>query len=231
MKKIILILCVLVMPCAYFGVRAEEAVTNITAPNLSVSPESWDFGPIIEGDTATHIFLIKNTGNGELKIINVRSACGCTAALLSSKNIAPGQSTELKVSFNSNNYRSNFEKQVYLTSNDPDEPSKTITVKGSVTALPKISVRVDPPVWEFAHGVSGKTSTPQFLIINNGVNALRISSIDPQSNAVKSSVASADIEPGKSKKVDLNLMPRAEIEKKDGYMSIKIDVPYRYPAK
>ncbi len=229
MKKIILILCALVLSCAHFGVRAEEAPSNVTAPNLSVSPESWDFGTVIEGDTASRVFLIKNTGNAELTINNVRPSCGCTAVLLSAKDIAPGRAAELKVSFNSAGYRSNFEKYVYLTSNDPDEPNKTITIKGSVKMLPKISVNVEPPVWDFVSTAPEQPSTLQFLIENRGTSALKISSIDAPSDAMNFSAASSDLEPRKTERVDVNLKPQAKIEKKEGYISITIDIPYRYP--
>lgn len=229
MKKIILILCTLVLPCVYFGVCAEEVSSNIAAPNLSVSPEIWDFGTVVEGDIASRIFLIKNTGNAELTINNVRSSCGCTAVLLSAKDIAPGQAAELKVSFNSSGYRSNFEKYVYLTSNDPDEPNRTIIIKGSVKALPKIGINVEPPVWDFASAGLEQPSILQFLIENRGTNTLKISSIGASLDTMNVSVASADIEPHKATKVDVNLKPQAKIEKKEGYISIKIDIPYRYP--
>lgn len=229
MKKTILILCALVLSCVYFGIRAEEAPSNVTAPNLSVSPEIWNFGTIIEGDTADRIFLIKNTGNAELTINNVRPSCGCTAVLLSAKDIAPGQAAELKVSFNSTGYRSNFEKYVYLTSNDPDEPSRTITIKGSVKALPKISINVEPPIWDFVSASPEQPSALQFLIENRGVNPLKISSIDAQSDAISVSTASADLESRKTERIDVNLKPQAKIEEKEGYISVKIDIPYRYP--
>ncbi len=228
MKKIIPILCVLVLFCVPSGFSAEEVLPISAAPNLSVFPDSLDFGTIIEGEVASRVLLIKNTGNAELKIINVRSSCGCTAALLSTNAVAPGQATELKVSFNSTGYRSNFEKYVYLSSNDPDENNKTITIRGSVKTLPKINIVVEPPVWDFVPAAQGQTLPFQFLVQNRGLDKIKVSSIETSSD-IHASVVAADVEPGKSTRIDVNMVQGARTEKREGYISVTIDIPIRYP--
>lgn len=228
MKKIMLISWMVVLFCVCFAVYAEEKKSEASAPNLSVSPQSWDFGTVIEGDIAERIFTIKNTGNAELAITNVRSSCGCAAALLSTDKVLPGQATELKVSFNSSGYRSNFEKYVYLTTNDPDEPYKTITINGSVKALPKIGIYIEPGTQDFVSAPTEQPSSFQFAIENRGNDALRISSIDTSSNLITTSINSTEIGPHKTTKVIVNLKPQTQAKKEEGHISLKIDIPVQY---
>lgn len=231
MKKIMPILCVLVLFCAPSGFSAEEVLSVSAAPNLSVFPDSLDFGTIVEGDVASRVLLIKNTGNAELKIINVRPSCGCTAALLSTNAVAPGQATELKVTLNSTGLKPNFEKYVYLSSNDPDEANKSVTIRGSVKTLPKINIVVEPPIWDFVPAAQGQTLPFQFLIQNRGVDKIKISSIDASPGITRISDSSAEIQPSKSTKIDVNLEAGAKTEKREGYISVTIDIPIRYPNR
>ncbi|MBU1628026.1 DUF1573 domain-containing protein, partial [bacterium] len=41
----------------------------------------YDYGEVEEGVEVTHIFKFKNNGISKLKIEDVKTSCGCTAAL------------------------------------------------------------------------------------------------------------------------------------------------------
>jgi hypothetical protein len=45
---------------------------NATAHAVAVSPV-FEFEPVLDGETVTHQFIIKNTGTAELKILKVRT--------------------------------------------------------------------------------------------------------------------------------------------------------------
>jgi len=66
-------------------------------PGILVSEEEWDFGKVTQGAKPTHIFIVKNGGEGDLIIEGVKESCPCIEASISTTLIKPGESAELKV--------------------------------------------------------------------------------------------------------------------------------------
>ncbi len=62
----------------------------IAAPNLQFDNPKYDFGEVFQGGKVRHVFEFVNEGDEALYIDRVRSSCGCTAVLISEKNIPPG---------------------------------------------------------------------------------------------------------------------------------------------
>ena len=100
---------------------------QVVGPKLSVPEKSFDFGDINEGDVVKHTFTIYNTGDDLLVIKDVKSSCGCTAALPDKKELKPGESTGVKVEFNSAKRKGQQRKHVYLTTNDPENKEIRLT--------------------------------------------------------------------------------------------------------
>ncbi len=96
-NKIIIILISIVVILGAFLIFYNIQNKSSQLPTISISEEEWDFGKIKEDERPVHIFTIRNTGREELIISRVRSSCGCAATMLSSDNIQPGKSAELKV--------------------------------------------------------------------------------------------------------------------------------------
>jgi hypothetical protein len=76
-----------------------------------------DFGKIKEGDNLNVVFHFKNTGTKPLVISNVVAGCGCTVPETPKKPYAPGESGEIKASFNSSGKVGANSKQVTVYSN------------------------------------------------------------------------------------------------------------------
>jgi len=55
-----------------FLLGAGLALAAAPTPGLQLSTTDFDFGEVAEGATVSHAFVVKNTGPGVLKIINVR---------------------------------------------------------------------------------------------------------------------------------------------------------------
>jgi len=104
------------------------------APTLLIETHDYDFGEIVQGETFDYTFRFQNSGDQVLEISNVRSSCGCTAALLTERKLAPGVVGELKVSFNSRGFRGKVKKMVTFETNDPQHAEVTFALGGLVTA-------------------------------------------------------------------------------------------------
>jgi len=107
--------------------EAEKA----NAPVAVIDNNIFDFGNINEGDFVKHDFKLTNNGKTDLLIRNVKASCGCTA--VKNENIVkPGQSTDLKVEFNSKGKKGRQNKSVTIITNDPVNSTIVLRIMGNV---------------------------------------------------------------------------------------------------
>jgi len=177
-NKIIIILISIVVIVGAFLIFYNIQNKSSQPPTISISEEEWDFGKIKEDERPVHIFTIKNTGKEELIISRVRSSCGCAATMLSSDNIQPGKSAELKVTFNPTGYNGLVKKDIYIESNDPQLPKTKITVITEVEPIPSPKAFLSSSQWDLGLISQGNLPTFTFTIENKGELDLIIDKID-----------------------------------------------------
>lgn len=112
-------------------------------PRIEFESTDRDFGTVKQGDVLNHTFKFKNSGEAPLLIKRVRTTCGCTAALISDKTIAPGEKGEVKIAFNTTGYVGEVRKYIYVESNDPKEPSKQLSVAAKIDVPPHAEINLD----------------------------------------------------------------------------------------
>jgi Protein of unknown function (DUF1573) len=93
-----------------------------------------DFGPVGSNTQTSHRFKITNAGSAPLQITKVNTPCGCTSSVVGETTVAPGQSTELAVTFNSAGLKGLSRKTVEVISNDPANPSQIFSIQAEVAA-------------------------------------------------------------------------------------------------
>ena len=91
----------------------------------------WDFGTIQQGDSPEFTFTFENTGNEPMIISNAKGSCGCTVPQWPKEPIAPGQTGEINVKFNSKNKKGSQNKTVTLTANTTP-PTTKLRVTGQI---------------------------------------------------------------------------------------------------
>ena len=92
--------------------------TNEDLPVMSFDRIEHDFGNINEGDVVETSFAFTNTGTSDLIILDARGSCGCTVPEYPKNTpIAPGETKDIKVKFDSANKPGNQTKTVTLTTN------------------------------------------------------------------------------------------------------------------
>lgn len=108
-------------PFAGGNARGAETAAETAAQRgarLEVDPEEWDFGNAGPGETLEHDFVLKNTGNRELVLGRIASACACAAAVVGTEVLPPGAETLLRVTLETRQYRGILERWLTITSND-----------------------------------------------------------------------------------------------------------------
>ena len=73
---------------------------SVAQPSVVFDAPKHDMGSILWNNPAIARFTIKNSGDKPLAIENIEASCGCTVAKWDKKNIAPGTSSEISVSYN-----------------------------------------------------------------------------------------------------------------------------------
>jgi hypothetical protein len=114
----------------------KEAATTATAVKkdgavMSFKFTEHNFGELEEGPKAAVDFVFTNTGNKPLILTDVKASCGCTTPDWPKEPIAPGQTSKIKVEYNTQGRSGDFTKSITITSNESDEP-KMIYIKGKV---------------------------------------------------------------------------------------------------
>jgi hypothetical protein len=129
MKKLGLLFTVFALVFAFNANAQEQSGAAITFKEKSI-----DFGDITQGDKVEHTFQLTNTGSAPLIISNVAATCGCTVPSWPKEPIAPGKTSEIKVSFNSAGKMGKQNSVVRIYSN-ASEPIEKVSLISNV--LPK----------------------------------------------------------------------------------------------
>ncbi|WKN33421.1 DUF1573 domain-containing protein [Porifericola rhodea] len=103
-------------------------------PKFDFEESSYDFGSITEGDVVEHTFKFTNTGEAPLVIQSASASCGCTVPSYPRQPVAPGETGEIQVKFNSANKPGIQNKTVSITANT-DPTITRLTIKSNV--MPK----------------------------------------------------------------------------------------------
>jgi len=106
--------------------------SQYSGPKIVSQEKEYDFGTVVQGEKVKHNFVITNSGESKLIIDNVHASCGCTAALPEKKELMPGESTNIKVEFNSRGRSGEQVKYITIKSNDDSGPDYVLKLFGKV---------------------------------------------------------------------------------------------------
>ena len=130
-------------------VRGEDKDTakEKGTPKIQFDKTVYDFGKTSQVEKVTGTFTFKNVGDGVLKLNKPTTSCGCTVAGVKPEVLQPGEKGELTFTMNTGTAKATLQKNITVTSNDPQTPSVQLTVKAEYTPLydvtPNIMVRMD----------------------------------------------------------------------------------------
>ena len=104
-------------------------------PAMVIDQPVYDAGVVVRtGAPIEHTFRVKNTGNAELKILEVKPGCGCTITNFD-KVIPPGSEGKIYTSVDIAHLKGPIRKSVFIKTNDPKRPDATIDIKATVKTL------------------------------------------------------------------------------------------------
>ncbi len=108
-------------------------VDTSKGPKISFNEEVHEFGKIEQNTNAETNFIIKNIGTDTLEIFSASPSCGCTAAVLDNKRIAPGASSRLHITFDPHNKAEGpVIKTITVVSNAVNGAQRTLRIQGEI---------------------------------------------------------------------------------------------------
>jgi hypothetical protein len=115
---------------------AQQTASETTAPTgptttIAFEEERFDFGETTEGEVVKHTYKFTNTGDEPLIISRAKGSCGCTVPKYTTDPIAPGDSGEMTVEFNTRGKRGRKSQKVTITANTTP-PQTFIYIEGDV---------------------------------------------------------------------------------------------------
>lgn len=203
---------------------------QLLQPQLAIQQTSHDFGEIKQGETVSHDFVLSNSGGDLLKITNVRASCGCTAAKPEKDELAPGESTNLTVKFNSTGRMGKQHKTITVFSNDPKNPEMVLTITGSIVKSNDMSGS-DPMIYfpetqhDFGKVNSGDKVNYTFRFVNKGESSLIIKDIKTSCGCTAALLSLDNLQPGQ----EGTLMVELDTKNRSGKMSRTITVQSNDP--
>ena len=143
-------------------------------PKIKFKEESKDFGKMKQGKVLTHIFVFENEGDETLTIKRVKTSCGCTAALLSNKEIAPGGKGEIKLTYNTRGFQGKNTKYIDVESNDPAQPRKRLAVSVEIEVPPRPKIFLDRYAIDLGLILENEVIQAKTKVKNRGELELRV---------------------------------------------------------
>jgi len=116
----------------------EEDFSKLTPTQLEKAAKvkfentTYNFGTIKEGQKADYEFKFKNEGKTDLILRKVTTSCGCTTTTPKEMTVKPGDSSSIKIVFDSTGKKGTQNKTVTVITNDPKGPNVMLWIKGIV---------------------------------------------------------------------------------------------------
>ncbi|HTS03213.1 MAG TPA: DUF1573 domain-containing protein [Thermoanaerobaculia bacterium] len=141
---------------------AQAKAADAPGPKLVVAEDRKDVGQVAKGEPIKHVFILKNAGNADLHITDVKPSCGCTVPEFD-KVIKPGAEGKVTLTVDTKNFSGPISKTALLITDDPTVPQKTLflsaVVKPFVEALPYGFFRIQ--------ALSGEASSSDLILVSD----------------------------------------------------------------
>ncbi len=105
---------------------------NAPVPDLRLGEYTCDLGTLDEGGKIEKMISLRNAGEQELTISQVRATCSCIEVGQVTKSIPPGGSGSISFGYDATDQRGPQAKALYIESNDPVSPVVQVQVTAGI---------------------------------------------------------------------------------------------------
>ena len=116
----------------------------------------------------------RTTATRPLVVEKIETTCGCTAALVSEKRIAPGKDGKIKTTFDTRGYSGRLSRYIYLVSNDAENPRRELSVVADIEVPPSARIDVDRYNVDMGLVLEGETPAAKIVVKSAGERELKV---------------------------------------------------------
>src|SRR5439155_954015 len=135
----------------------------------------FDFGTLSEGAMIPGKFVFRNAGDAVLKVETPDPSCGCTLVTVKPDTLKPGEKGEIIFTLDLTDARGPQQKHITVPSNDPQQPTVKLVVKGEAKAV----FEVGPELVMFASVAPGETLSETVRVKRLDGKKLLIAKVEP----------------------------------------------------
>lgn len=155
----------------------KEKLMSVSQPKHSSDSASFDFETklIVAGkmneDDAPHVFRyrFRNVGEDTLEVKRLVSTCSCATAVCVGNAVPPGESAEVRVTYNPKGHPGRFERKVFVYTEDGTSPAAVLKLSVDVQKGEDMSLE-----WPVQKGNVGlRRSEVRFQADTKAVESLR----------------------------------------------------------
>ncbi len=187
-----------------------------TGPDIALSPETHDFGSVVQGSNAEQTFKIRNQGGENLNISQIQvTGTDSTAFVIFASDgtptLAAGDSHEVIVRFTPTVFAT-MTANLSILSNDSDESPFVAPLSGTGVAPPAPDIAATPASIDFGDLLEGLTTSSTIILRNMGsadlsVSSLAISGVDSAEFSIIGGGPPFILNPDSSRVVEVGFSP------------------------
>lgn len=162
-------------------VKPEPVAPPSVPPRITFDETVHDFGTVEQGEKITHLFRFTNQGGRDLRIESLKTACGCTAAVISDKVIPSGREGTIRATFDTSRFLGEKKKTVSVYNNDPDQSVATLTLQGEI----RVDVAAEPAQLYLGRLQRGKEVSHTIEVSHDVDKAISITAVENTHPAVQ----------------------------------------------
>lgn len=203
-------------------------------PVATFNKTNHNFGNIKEGKFVVCEYILENTGKSDLLIEKIKTSCGCTAVAPQKTELKPGETTSLKVEFNTFRREGKQRKFVYVLTNDPKQPQIRLSFTANVLKKTeeemkneKVAlIKIEKNYFDIGIVKKGEKRTLKIPIKNIGKEVLLIRAVKSTCSCLSAELTSRRFEPGESGFINLEMDTTDYIGKMSRTVTIISNDPY-----
>ena len=151
---------------------------TFAGPKIEFDTKTFNCGKVPEGktDKLEAVFIVKNTGDSLLKLVNVKPGCGCTVVKFDSL-VQPGKTTKIESRVNIKGHQSGpISKFITVTSNAKNDSSVRLTIEATVAAA------IEYPE-TYLTLTAEEAKTPKVLSLESKMTGLKVTGVSFKSES------------------------------------------------
>lgn len=163
--------------CSFFVLTFCLSGLVIAQPQMEIiGGDTYNWGKVKPGQNPLKAtILVRNIGNEELHITQVRPGCGCTTAPLDKDKLKQGDTARIKVELNIGATNGNLTKSITITSNDSKDRDRIYYLKAEVVR----AVQFTPnQYFAFTELRVGETAEAKITIRNTSTEPIVLSDFE-----------------------------------------------------